>query len=375
MKFPEFPYFDNNATTPLRKEVLDTLLEYQQIYYANPSSKSHPLGIICRTLYQQHLKKIAETLGVFEHELFFTSGASESINTAIKGIFFQYAFQEKNHIISCQTEHSAVLETLQYLHIYHGAEITLLEVDENGNIELDKLEESIHERTLMVCLMAANNETGILHPIEDIYKICQKKRVLFFSDTTQLFAKQETHSIYADIFCGSAHKFHACKGIGFLVIKNFGRKVFLHPLIHGGKQQEIRSGTLPLPLIAALSTALEWAYLDIKRYINHNRELRDYFETQLIQKCKAKIHGQKANRISNTSNIMISENYYDVFVRLMKKFCYSHGSACSDGTGKPSHVLKSMGLSDKEIKQSFRFSFSYLNKKEELDLFLNELVS
>lgn len=372
MKKFQFPYFDNNATTPIDPDVLNVIQEYNQYYYANPSSTAHPLGIICNTLFQQHRQKLANLLNVREEEVIFTSGSSESINTAIKGLYFQYQSQ-KNHIISCVTEHAAVLNTLQYLQTYHNAKITLLNVNSNGAIDLNELEKSIQPNTLLVCLMAANNETGVLHPLQDIYNITRKKSVLLFSDTTQWFGKSYFSDVPADIFCGSAHKFHGSKGIGFLVIKNLGRKIFLHPLIHGGDQQKIRSGTIPLPSIAALTHSFEKTILQQHQNIPYILSLKQYFEHQLKQKYDIKINGENTERLVNTSNITFSEKEYEAVLKLMKKFCYSQASACSDGSGKPSHVLQSMGLSKNEIKRTFRFSFSYLNTLEEINNFLQLL--
>lgn len=373
MELNKYPYFDNNATTPVDKRVLDVLNEFNQKYFANPSSTSHPSGMICNSLYNQFKTKIAGILNEQENDIIFTSGSTESINTAIKGVFFQYASQ-KNHIISCPTEHSAVLQTLKYLEEHHHAKITLLNVDENGNIDLNELEKNICNKTLLICLMAANNETGVLHPLDEIYRITQKKKVLFFSDTTQLFGKQKMEKINADIYCGSAHKFYGCKGIGFLVVRNLNRKFFLHPLLHGGNQQDMRSGTLPLPLIAALSVAMEKTMQNLNERIKYTTEIRNYFEYQIKQKIDVKIYSESSVRLVNTSNIQVDEYLYDAFIKLMKKFCFSHASACSDGSGKPSHVLKAMGLSDIEIKHSFRFSFSHVNTKEEVDKFIRELL-
>ncbi|GIV27447.1 MAG: cysteine desulfurase NifS [Bacteroidia bacterium] len=369
----QYPYFDNNATTEIDAQVLDVLNEYQKYYYANPSSTSHPSGMICNALYQQHKQKIADLLNVSENELIITSGATESINTAIKGIYFQY-YKKKNHIISCKTEHSAVLKTLEYLQNFFGADVTLLDVNENGQINLDALERSIHENTLLVCLMLANNETGVIHPMEEIHKITQKHRVLFFCDTTQAFGKTKISKITADLFCGSAHKFYGPKGIGFLVIRNLSRKVFLHPLLHGGNQQEYRSGTIPLPLIAGLSKALELVFEQQDFIIQRIEILRNNFEEQLKQIVPVKIHSEKSLRICNTSNVQFPFEYKAVLLRLMKKFCFSRASACSDGSGKPSHVLTAMGLTKNEVDLSFRFSFSKYNEESEMNLFFEELV-
>ncbi len=372
MNISKFPYFDNNATTPIHPEVIKVLSNYHQDYYGNPSSKAHPIGIICNALLEKHKKEISELLNVSENDIIFTSGSTESINLAIKGIYFQYSSQ-KRHIISCKTEHSAVLETLLYLKEHFNCDLTLLEVDANGNIKLDELEKNIREDTLMVCIMTANNETGVIHPIHDIHTITQKKKVLFFSDTTQAFGKMKLDKIPADIFCASSHKFHGCKGIGLLVIRNFNRKIFLHPILHGGQQQVIRSGTIPLPLVASLAKALSIIIENSDKYITHTHKIRNYFEKQLSLKHNIHVHGKSASRISNTSNIMCEPQHYETFIKLMKTFCYSHGSACSDGAGKPSHVLKSMELSDAQIKRSFRFSFSHFNSIHEIDMFLNEL--
>lgn len=375
MKFnpASYPYFDNNATTPIDNRVLEILKEYNEYFYANPSSVSHPLGMIVNALYKNYRQKVADILGVKENEIIFTSGATESINTAIKGMYFQYC-SAKNHIVSCKTEHSAVLQTLNYLQTYHRAQITLLDVDENGNIDLNELEKSITDKTLMVCIMAANNETGVMHPVDEIYRITRKNRVLFFSDTTQLFGKSKHHqNIPVDIFCGSAHKFYGPKGIGVLAIKNLGKQIFLHPLLHGGNQQSVRSGTLPLPLIAALYKAFEIIISDTDR-VHTIQTIRDYFEMKVKENLFVKVHGEQSLRVVNTSNIQFPDTHYDRLIQLMKKFCYSHGSACSDGAGKPSHVLKAMGMTDADIKHSFRFSFSHLNTKEEIDSFLCELM-
>lgn len=366
------PYFDNNATTQVLPEVLEVLNEYQSKYFANPSSVAHPYGMWCNALYKEHRRKIADILQINEDELIFTSGATESINTAIKGIFFQYASQ-KNHIVSCKTEHSAVLQTLEYLQKFHHAEITLLNVNEQDEIDLNDLEKSISDKTLMVCLMAANNETGVVHPLEDIYRITQKKKVIFFSDTTQLFGKKEINQIPADVFCGSAHKFHGSKGIGFLAVRNLGRSIFLHPILHGGNQQTIRSGTIPLPLIAGLSKALEMTMSLQHENISKIKHLRDYFENKMKEKFSVKINGEKIERLVNTSNITFSEKDYEYVLAMMKKFCFSRSSACSDGSGKPSHVLSAMRISKDAVQRSFRFSFSKLNTKEEVDLFFGNL--
>lgn len=369
-----YPYFDNNATTPIHPRVLEVLNEYQLTYFANPSSVAHPAGMISNTLYKKNLQSIASILEVKSNEIIFTSGSTESINTAIKGLYFQYHSQ-KNHIISCKTEHSAVLNTLKYLEEFHNASITLLDVNQNGEINLEDLEKSITDKTLMVCLMGANNETGLIHSIEEIYQITKKKKVLFFSDTTQMFGKTLFNKIPADIFCGSAHKFYGPKGIGFLVIKGLGRKIFLHPLLHGGNQQSIRSGTLPLPLIEALSLAFEMIYDNQESCIALLNELRNYFESQLKAKLNIYIHSEKANRLPNTSNILFSENDYEKILKAMKKFCFSRASACSDGSGEPSHVLSAMGFNRDEINRSFRFSFSIFNTKEEIDRFIEFITN
>lgn len=369
----DYPYFDNNATTPIHPAVQKILQEYQMYYYANPSSQSHPLGMVANSLFHLHQNRIAELLNISSDDIIFTSGATEAINTAIKSIFFQYSSQ-KNHIISCTTEHSAVLETLNYLKNYHHAQLTYLDVNTDGAIDLVQLKKSINSQTLMVCLMTANNETGIIHPVEEIYDICKEKKVLFFSDTTQAFGKMKFQNIQADIFCGSAHKFYGPKGIGFLVIKNLGRKIFLHPFIHGGYQQKYRSGTLPLPLIAAMSKSLEILFSDYEHIMHHTQIIRDTFEDKIKNVLKVKVHGSNTKRLSNTSNIMVSDEHYEKFLKAMKHFCFSKASACSDYNGKSSHVLKAMNCTDEEIKNSFRFSFGQMNTMDEINDFVNYII-
>ncbi len=366
------PYFDNNATTKPYTEVNDLINLYSEKYYANVSSKNHPLGWASNAAYKNLIESIAKILNTSVQNIIITSGATEAISLIIKGLYFQNK-SEKNHIISCVTEHSAILETLSYLKKFHNANITLLNVDKFGKINLDELKEIITDKTLLVTLMAVNNETGVMHPIKEIYSITQQYRVLFFTDSTQYIGKLHLQNIYADIFCGSAHKFHGPKGIGFAVIKNIGTKVILHPLIHGGNQQAYRSGTIPLPLVAGMYEALRISMKDIEINQRNIQSIRNYFETQLTSSFDCIINSAPSERIFNTSSITFHQKYYNTLINLSKRYCFSQGSACSDGNGKPSHVLTSMGFSKEEIKNTFRFSFSQFNTLTEIDQFIIDL--
>jgi cysteine desulfurase len=364
-------YLDNNATTRIDDEVLNTMLPFLKDEYGNASSLQHKMGRNAHQAIEKSRQSIAKLIGANPKEIYFTSGATEAINTVLRGIFTRYQRIGK-HIISAKTEHKAVLTTLEILE-KNGAEITYLPVDHNGNINLDDLEEAIRTDTILICLMHANNETGVVHPIEDIAEIAIKKNVLFFSDTTQAIGK--IHSNYeksgVDICCFSAHKLHGPKGIGALYVRRKSRPIQIEPLITGGKQENsFRGGTYNTAAIAGMGKAFEIANpQDLAT-------LRDYFEDRIYNEIEdTAIHAQQAIRLNNTSNIAFKHVKSAELMTKLTNIAVSSGSACVSGDRDPSHVLTAMGISAEDALCSIRFSLSKYTTKEDLDSTIAELKS
>jgi cysteine desulfurase len=367
-------YLDNNATTRIDDEVLNTMLPFLKDEYGNASSLQHKMGRNAHQAIEKSRQSIAKLIGANPKEIFFTSGATEAINLVLRGVFARYQRIGK-HIISAKTEHKAVLTTLEVLE-KNGANITYLPVDHNGNINLEDLEKSIKHDTILICLMHANNETGVIHPIEDIAKIANKKNVLFFSDTTQAIGKIHTNyeKSSIDICCFSAHKLHGPKGIGALYIRRKSRPTQIEPLITGGKQENgFRGGTYNTASIVGTGKAFEIAQSEAS---NDLAMLRNYFENRIINEIEdTAIHAKQAIRLNNTSNIAFK---HVKSAELMTKFtniAVSSGSACVSGDRDPSHVLTAMGISAEDALCSIRFSLSKYTTKEDLDSTIAELKS
>ncbi|MCE3229560.1 MAG: iscS [Bacteroidetes bacterium] len=365
-------YFDNNATTRVHEEVVKTMLPYFSENYGNSSSRLHPFGWIAQAAVEKANEQVAKMINCETSEIIFTSGATESVNLAIKGIYEAYA-SKGNHIITCKTEHKAVLDVCDYLST-KGAEITYLNVDREGIIDLEELRASIKPTTILVSVMAANNETGVIQPIERIAEICNEHKIIFFSDATQYVGKErcDVKELGVHSMAFSAHKFYGPKGIGALYIKRKDPRVNVISQIHGGGHQyNKRSGTLNVPLIAGFGKAAELFtenYWDNSTYVS---KLKNYFEHQLLDIDRLRINGSTRSRLYNTSNLSFPPSIK--IISLLNKFAFSSGSACTSGTSEPSHVLKAMGLSDEEVKNSFRFSFGVYNTMEEVKAIVEEI--
>src|SRR5690606_1513208 len=355
-------YLDNNATTRLDDGVLEAMLPYLREVYGNASSIQHKLGRKAHQAIEKARLEIAGQLQAQPQEIFFTSGATEAINTVIKGVYDRYHRKGK-HIITCQTEHKAVLTTCEHIE-RQGAEITYLAVNAEGRINLDELSHAIRPDTILVTLMAANNETGVLFPIDQIAELCTSRVVLFFYDTTQYIGKIpiDLSQCPIDMLCLSGHKMHGPKGIGALYIRRKRKPIQLTPLLHGGKQENgLRGGTYPVANIVGLGEA-------IRLSTDHTASagaLRDYFEQSLQEEIEdVHIHASRSPRLANTSNVLFKHVRAAELMTKMPDIAVSSGSACVSGDRDPSHVLKAMGLSDEDALCSLRFSFSKFNTKE-----------
>ncbi len=365
-------YFDNNATTRVDDKVLEAMLPYFTESYGNASSKLHAFGWQAEAGIELAKTQIGNFINCEPNELIFTSGATESVNLALKGIYKAYK-SKGNHIITVKTEHKAVLDVCENLE-KEGALVTYLNVDREGMIDLEELVKSITEKTILVSVMAANNETGVLQDIEAIGTICNEHKVIFFTDATQYVGKMRCDVVEQNIHClaMSAHKFHGPKGIGALYVKRKSPRVNLISQIDGGgHQNNLRSGTLNVPGIIGLGKACEIAgneYWDVNTHVS---KIKNYFEHQLLDLEGLRINGSTRNRLFNTSNITFPQALN--LNLLLTKFAFSSGSACTSLEQKPSHVLHEMAIDDEEIKRSFRFSFSKYNTLNEVIELLNQL--
>lgn len=358
-------YLDNNATTRMSDQVLEEMLPFLREDYGNASSIQHKLGRRAHQAVEQARERVAQALRVDTKEIFFTSGATEAINTVLKGVYQRYQAKGR-HIITSPAEHKAVLTVCEQLR-GEGAEVTYLSVNAQGLIDTDELKRSIREDTVLVCLMAANNETGVLAPLGDIAAICRQKDVLFFCDATQYIGKLDIDLSQEpiDMLCLSAHKFHGPKGIGALYVRRKSKPTQIASLIQGGKQEHgFRGGTYAVAPIVGLGAALKDIEQNDAEYV---RELRDQFEQLVMQEiAETKVHGSEAPRLYNTSNILFKHVRGAELMTKLPDVAISSGSACVSGDRDPSHVLKAMGISDEDALCSLRFSFSKYNTREEV---------
>ncbi|MBD1432658.1 cysteine desulfurase [Sphingobacterium sp. DN00404] len=364
-------YLDNNATTKITPEVLDAMLPFLQESYGNASSVQHRIGREANQAVALARQQVAQKFQVKESEIFFNSGATEGINTVLRGIAYAYARKGK-HIITCQTEHKAVLATCAQLE-RAGIEITYLPVDHNGAIDLQLLQDSIRPDTILVCIMAANNETGVVHPISAIAQICQEEDVLFFCDATQLVGKQDINlqQIPIDILTFSAHKFHGPKGVGALYVRRKRKPIQIPPLISGGQQENgFRGGTLNVPSIIGCGKALEIAGTHPE-----TRHYRDDLERQIKRLIpEVIIHGEQALRLDNTSFIAFRHIKAAEIMTSLPDIALSSGSACTSGFLDPSHVLKAMAVSDEDAFSSIRISLSKYTTAADIQQTTDSLV-
>jgi cysteine desulfurase len=350
--------------------VLEAVLPFLKDSFANPSS-THHFGLSVNVKVKQAREQIADFIKVEPKELIFTSGATEAINLAIKGVAETYSNKGK-HIITVSIEHKAVLDTCKDLE-RKGFEVTYLLVQSNGLIDLTELKKAIRLDTILVSVMYVNNETGVIQPIKEIAKLAHEKGAFFMTDATQAVGKIEidVDDLGVDLLCFSGHKMYAPKGIGALYVRN---KIKLTPQIHGGgHEQGLRSGTLNVPGIIALAKAYEIASEEMALNKRNISALRDKLEVELLKLPNTSINGDSENRIYNTTNICFKGHYANVLIGRMKNIAVSNGSACSSSVVEPSHVLKLMGLNDEDAFASLRFSLGKYNTIEDIETVVNKI--
>lgn len=366
-------YLDNSATTKLDEEVLNAMMPYLKESYGNPSS-AYRIGRENKTIVEHARKQVADVLNANDDEIYFTSGGSEADNMAIKGVAF--ANQDKGkHIITSKIEHPAVLETCKELE-RHGFEITYISVNKDGTIDLEELENSIQDDTILISIMFANNEIGTIEPIKEIGDIAKKHNILFHTDSVQAIGniKIDVKELGIDLLSLSAHKFYGPKGVGALYVKE---GVNFRKYLNGGHQERNkRAGTENVAGIVGLGKAILLAYEDLEEKNKYLIKLRQYLINEINRTIvDSKINGSLTNRLPGNINISFKGVEADnILTELDKRGIFiSTGSACTTGSVESSHVLKAIGLSDIEAHSTIRISLGKYNTKEEIDYVVKEL--
>lgn len=366
-------YLDNAASTKISSDVLEKMMESYSENYGNPSS-THKLGQKARAVIEKTRSMIAGYIGVESKEIIFTSGGAEGNNLVIRGALNAYSSKGK-HIITSKIEHSTVLKTCQQLE-NEGYEVTYIDVDENGVINLEQLKNSIKKDTVIVSIMYANNETGVKQPIEEIGQILENTDIIFHTDAVQAMCKEKIFP--KDLKIGAmtvtAHKFYGPKGAGFVYLD---KKFQVEKEIWGGSQERNRrAGTENLQGILGLGTAMEEAYENMERIEAMEEEIHEYLERRLKNEIEdIKINGEKSPRLKTITNLCLKGcDIQTLLIALdLRGICVSGGSACMSGAHEDSHVLKEMGLDSEELKSSFRISIGKDTTIEEIDYFIDNL--
>jgi len=374
MKLPI--YLDNHATTPMDPQVFEAMRPYFLTKFGNASSKNHSFGWEANSAVEHARKQIAKIINAEPNEIIFTSGATESINLALKGFAEAYCSKGK-HIVSSVIEHSAVLDTLNYLSKV-GFEITYLSVDQNGLISIPKLNESIRSDTILVSIMTANNEIGSIQNVKAIGDICSAKNVLFHTDASQAIGKIpfDVKENNIDLMSFTAHKLYGPKGIGALFIKKKRQPIKITPqILGGGHENGYRSGTLNVPCIVGFGKAAEISNQLLSNENERIAKLRNkLFQGIVSQLNGVNLNGSLTDRLGNNLNLSFDGIKSESFILEMKDIAVSSGAACASATTKPSHVLTAISCTNEEAKNSIRFGIGRFNVEEEITYTIKRVV-
>jgi len=357
-------YFDNASTTKVDDRVLEEMVKYYSDVYSNPSSV-HSFGNLSLNAVKIAREQVSELITCNTNELIFTSGATEAINFGIKG-YVHSNNELGKHIITVSTEHKAVLDTCNYLETI-GYEITFLPVNKNGLIDIEQLKSVIKDDTILIAIMFVNNEIGVIQDIKKISDIAHEKNICFFCDATQAVGKIpiNVENLGIDMMAFSAHKFYGPKGVGALYVNNKFKKIT--PLIHGGGQElGLRSGTLNVPGIVGLGKACEIAISEMTENEEKIYQLKNYLENEMLKFPNFFINGNGSKRIFNITNICFPGLDSNIIISKLINVSLSNGSACTSNTIESSHVLKSMGLNNRDAYSSIRFSLGKFNIQNEI---------
>jgi cysteine desulfurase len=365
-----FPiYLDNHATTPLDPRVLEAMLPYLTSKFGNAASNSHAFGWEAQSAVAGARAQIARLIGASAGEIIFTSGATESDNLALMGVA-QACRAKGDHIVTVATEHKAVLDTCKHLE-KRGCNVTYLPVASDGRIDLNRLESALTERTILVSVMAANNETGVLQPVEAIGKLCRERGIIFHSDAVQALGKVplDVDRMNLDLVSLTAHKVYGPKGCGALYVRADSPRVQLAPMIHGGGHERgMRSGTLNVPGIVGFGKTCEIALEEMPEESVRVAGLRNRLRDKLLGELDGVlINGSMEHRLPGNLNVSFLHVEGETLMTGVKEIAVSSGSACSSDKVDLSHVLKALGLSDERVACAIRFGIGRFNTEEEID--------
>jgi len=366
----QFPiYLDNNATTPCDPRVVDAMVPYFTQNFGNAASRNHSFGWHAEEAVDYAREQVAQLIGADPKEIIFTSGATEGDNLAIKGVFEMYA-SKGNHVITATTEHKAVLDTCKHIE-KSGGEVTYLQVKEDGLIDLAELEAAIRPTTILIAIMYANNEVGVIQPVTEISAIAKKHGVLFFSDAVQAVGKipVDVNKDGIDIMAFTAHKMYGPKGVGALYVRRKNPRVKVTAQMDGGGHERgMRSGTLNVPGIVGFGKACELARLEMDKDAAHTSRLRDKLEVELLKLEEAYVNGSIEHRLPHVANISFKHVEGEgLMMGFNKNIAVSSGSACTSASLEPSYVLKALGLGDDLAHSSLRFGLGRFTTEEQID--------
>lgn len=365
-------YLDNNATTQMDERVLEAMTPYFIKHFGNAASRSHAFGWEAAEAVDYARGQVAKLISAEPKEMIFTSGATESCNLALKGVFEAYA-SKGNHIITASTEHNAVLDSCRHLE-NSGGDITYLKVNHEGLVNLQELEDAIKPETILIAIMYANNETGVIQPVKQIGEIAKKHGVLFFTDATQAAGKTPIDVVNEciDLLAFSSHKMYGPKGVGALYVRRRNPRVRITAQLDGGGHERgIRSGTLNVPGIAGFGQACELCRMELESEANRVKKLRDKLESAILLE-NVSLNGSRDSRLPHVTNLAFNNVDGDnLLIELSKTIAVSSGSACTSASLEPSHVLLAMGLPEELARTAIRFSVGRFTREDEIDYTIN----
>jgi cysteine desulfurase len=368
-------YLDNNATTPCDPRVVDAMLPYFTENFGNAASRNHQFGWIAEEAVDYAREQVAKLINADPKEIIFTSGATESDNLAIKGVYEMYQ-SKGNHIITCTTEHKAVLDTCKHIEKI-GGQVTYLSVKEDGLVDLAELEKAITDKTILIAIMYGNNEIGVIQPIREISAIARKHGVLFFTDGTQAVGKVpvDVQADGIDLMAFSGHKMYGPKGVGALYVRRKNPRVKVTAQMDGGGHERgMRSGTMNVPAIVGFGKACEICMNEMEHEAERLSVMRDRLENSLLELEESYVNGNREHRLPHVTNI--SFKYVEgegLMMGFNKDIALSSGSACTSASLEPSYVLKALGLGDDLAHSSLRFGLGRFTTDEQIDFTINAI--
>jgi cysteine desulfurase len=368
-------YLDNHSTTPIDPRVLEAMLPFFNEKFGNAASRNHAFGWEAEAAVDQAREEIARLIRATARDIVFTSGATESNNLAIKGIAEGHK-ERGNHIVTCATEHRAVLDSCKALE-RRGVAVTYLPVDRAGRLDLERLRSAVTEKTILISLMAANNEIGTIHPLKEIGRIAKEKNVVFHSDAAQAVGKIpiDVEDIGIDLLSISAHKMYGPKGVGALYVRAKGRKVNLKPIIDGGGHERgLRSGTLNVPAIVGFGKACAVAREEMRAEAERLVVLRERLKEGVLRRLDEVYVNGEEPRLPGNMNLSFAFIEGESLMMALKDIALSTGSACTTASLEPSHVLRALGLDENLIHASIRFGIGRFNTGEEIDYTIGRIA-